>query len=172
MTARRLVLLRHAKAALDGTADFERSLAPRGRSDAGAIGRWLVEHGYQPDHVVVSPARRALQTWELAAAEIEGGPVPLPDERVYTNTLEDLLDVVRGTPSAIGTVILVGHNPALAELAVMIDDGSGDRAGRSLAVNFPAGGVAVFSVAGNWAEVDAGAGRLVTFAAPPGVTGG
>jgi len=96
-TARQLVLIRHAKAAQGGI-DAERPLAERGLVDAAAVGRWLAERSLLPDRVVVSPARRASQTWQLAGAEL--GPVAraVVDERVYDNTLSDLLRVVRESP--------------------------------------------------------------------------
>ncbi|HYT09194.1 MAG TPA: histidine phosphatase family protein [Mycobacteriales bacterium] len=169
MTTRRLVLVRHAKAATDGDSDAERPLAKRGRADAPAVGRWLAGHGLAPDRVVVSPARRALQTWELAAAELGSPPEPVRDERVYGNSVEDLLAVVHDTPAGAGTLVLVGHNPSVEALATALDDGSGDATGRrEMAEKYPTSGVAVFDIGGDWSDVGAGAGRLTGFAVPRG----
>ena len=71
---RRLILLRHAKSDWPDVPDQERPLAKRGRRDAPVVGRWLRGHGYLPDTVICSVARRTRQTWKLVAPEL-GGPV-------------------------------------------------------------------------------------------------
>src|SRR5437764_10634528 len=91
---RRVVLVRHAKTE-QGFPDLERVLTGRGRRDAAEIGRWLEAQRIAPDLVVVSPATRAKQTWELAAAELDGDPPTEVDDRVYTNSVEALLEIVR-----------------------------------------------------------------------------
>lgn len=169
MTTRRLVLVRHAKAAANGGDDSERPLAERGVRDAPTIGRRLAEHAIVPDRVVVSVARRAMQTWELAAAELSRAPEPVLDQRLYGNTVGYLLEVIRETPVGIGTLVLVGHNPSMEELAGVLDDGAGDAAARrQLAQKYPTSGVAVFTLAGSWAEVNAGGGRMAGFSVPRG----
>ena len=66
---RRLILLRHAKSDWPDVPDRDRPLAKRGRRDAPKIGRWLREHGYLPDIVICSDARRTRQTWDRVARE-------------------------------------------------------------------------------------------------------
>jgi phosphohistidine phosphatase len=171
MTTRRLVLVRHAKASQDGD-DRDRALARRGTNEAPAIGRWLAERQILPDRVVVSPARRARQTWELAAAELRPSrpstqDEPEIDDRVYGNTVDDLLSVIRETPDAVSTLAIVGHNPAIQELAIALDDASGDAAGRrELAEKYPTSAVAVFAVADPWAAAETA--TLISFAIPRG----
>ena len=167
MTTRRLVLVRHAKSKADGGIDTERPLAKRGETDAPGIGRWLAQHGLVPDRVVVSPARRARQTWELAAAELGATPQPVLDQRVYGNTVDDLLEVVRETPAGVDTLVLVGHNPSIEALAGVLDDGAGDTAARrELEQGYPTSGIAVFAVSKSWPDVDTAAGTLASFATP------
>jgi phosphohistidine phosphatase len=110
----RLVLVRHAKAEREGRSDAQRPLAPRGRVDAAAIGRWLASHGIAPDRVVLSPTLRTRETWQLTG--LDAPPADL-DERIYENTVEDLLAVVRDTPADVRTLLLVGHNPSMGSLA-------------------------------------------------------
>ncbi len=174
MKTRRLVLIRHAKAAI-GSVDVERPLAERGEHDAPAIGRWLAEHDLLPDHVVVSPARRTVQTWRMASSELGtskglgASKGPVLDMRVYRNTVEDLLKVVRPTPASTRTLVLVGHNPSLEELALTLDDGRGDaNARRELATKFPTSAIAVFDMRTDWAQVDSATGTLRRFATPRG----
>jgi len=164
MTTRRLVLVRHAKAAQEG-ADRDRRLARRGTTEAPAIGRWLAEQQIAPDRAVVSPARRARETWTLAAAELGPTAEPELDERVYRNTVEDLLAVIRETPAALSTLAIIGHNPAIQDLAIAFDDRDGDADGRrQLVEKYPTSAVAVFAVADPWAA--ASTGTLVSFAVP------
>lgn len=166
--AGRLVVIRHAKAG-EAPLDIERPLTARGHRDATAIGDWLQEQSVAPDRAVVSPARRAMQTWSGAAAQLTGAPEPLVDERVYANVMNLLLDIVTETPDDVRTLVLVGHNPAFAALAHELDDGRGDAAARrELHASFPTSAVAVFELAGPWSAVDAGAGTLIAFAAPRG----
>lgn len=162
------MLIRHSKAA-DGRVDVQRPLAAQGRADAPAIGRWLAGEGMAPDRAVVSPAVRALQTWILAAAEVDEALSPIVDTRIYDNTVDALLEIIRETPGDVGVLALVGHNPAMAKLARYLDDGRGDSAARDqLALKYPTSGVAVLDLTAPWAAVGAGAGTLTTFVTPRG----
>lgn len=163
---RRLVLIRHAKAG-DGAVDHERPLAARGHSDATDIGRWLADRGIEPDRVVVSTARRTRQTWALVCAELASPSEPEFDERIYYNIVDDLLDVVRETPAARNTVVLVGHNPAVQEFAIFLDDGAGDaEIRRRVHGKFPTSAVAIIDFDGGWGELDTGAGPLTAYGDP------
>lgn len=158
------MIIRHAKAASGGS-DAGRRLEPRGERDAAAAGRWLAASELVPDRVVVSPARRARQTWALIAAELAGAAEPDADERVYDNTVDDLLAVVRETPATVATLAIVGHSPSVQELALALDDRNSTSRGE-LAEKYPTSAIAVFVVSSEWARVDAGA--LESFAAPRG----
>jgi phosphohistidine phosphatase len=143
---RRLVLIRHARAA-QGAVDAERPLTDGGLAQAAALGQWLQEAALTPDRVVVSPARRAAQTWERVAVQLSTPPTPSGDGRIYDNTVEALLAVLHETPADVGIVAVVGHNPSIGVLASELDDGEGSPSARSnLQAGFPPGGVAVFSL--------------------------
>lgn len=165
---RRLVLIRHAKAA-DARVDMERELTGGGRQDAAALGEWLTGLQLSPDRVVISPSRRTEQTWEFAAAAFDVVPVPVPvaDERVYENTAESLLAVVRDTPASVQTLAVVGHNPSIAGLARLLDGGSGDgEAVAALSRGFPAGAAALFTVPMPFDELELGGAALIGFRTP------
>src|SRR5580658_6043335 len=70
---RRLMLLRHAKTEHEAPSgrDRDRRLDDRGRNDAAEIGGWIGRHPPFPDSVLVSPAVRAHQTWEIAWANMK-----------------------------------------------------------------------------------------------------
>ncbi len=166
---RRLLLVRHAKAD-DGRVDIERSLTAKGARRAAAIGTWLEDANLVPDRVVVSPARRAAETWELAASVLTSAPVPpIVDPRIYDNTVEALLAVIRETPEHVHTVAVVGHNPSIGELAAVLDDGRGSPAARRDAgAGFRPGSTAVFAITTPFAAIAPGAATLTEFAAPSG----
>ncbi len=166
MQPRRLVLVRHARAA-DAAVDAERPLTGRGAERAAAIGAWLDRSGLGPDRVLVSPARRAVQTWERASAQLPQSPPPTVDDRIYDNTVEALLAAVQETPDDTGTLVLVGHNPSLGELAMALDDGQGDPTlRRELHAGVPTGAVVVFDLATTFAGIAPGAATLSDFAVP------
>lgn len=165
--AHRVVLLRHAKSGYpDGVADHDRPLAKRGRRDAPVTSRWLAEKGYIPDAVVCSTALRARETWELAAAGLaEAAPGAAPpvrfESRVYEATVLGLLMLIREFPEDRRTVMIVGHNPGLAELAVGLTDPPPPPPS-----GFPTAAVAVLGLPGPWADTAPAHARLLAFAAP------
>jgi len=170
-TARRLVLLRHAKSDWPDVPDHERPLARRGRRDAPLAGRWLRRSGYVPDAVVCSTARRARETWDLAAASL-GRAVPVRYEpRAYGATVLGLLMLVRELPAEQHTVLFVGHNPGIAELAAGLakrPEPDGGQAGR-VPASFPTAAIAVLGFGEAWDAVGPGQGRLLAFAVPAGM---
>jgi len=170
---RRLMLLRHAKTETDAPSgrDQDRRLDDRGHRDAAEIGTWLSRHPPFPDSVQVSPAVRAKETWELVREAMkEHAPPPrvefLPE--LYGADPAQMLQTIR-TASVTDPrhLMVVGHNPGMHELALMLT-GSGDKAGRdALADNLPTSGLAVFDFATNdWNEVAFRRGKLVLFVSP------
>jgi phosphohistidine phosphatase len=142
-------------------------LTGRGVRRAAAIGVWLGQAAMVPDRVLVSPARRALQTWEQAAAALAPSGPPIVDARIYDNTVEALLAAIQETPEDVRTVAVVGHNPSVGELADVLDDGQGSPAARrDLDAGFPTGGVAVFSLATSFAAIAPGTATLSAFTVP------
>ena len=161
--AKTLVVVRHAKSAWpDGVTDHDRPLSNRGRRDAPAVGRWLREQGIVAELAVVSSARRARETFELAAAELDPAPRPLITDVVYGASTGDLLDTVRELPAGVKVALLVGHNPSIGMLAAILDDRSRG------ALEFKTSAVAVYDVGPTWPEVNPGSARLLTSAIPRG----
>src|ERR1700689_1956715 len=129
-TRRRLMLMRHAKADWPDVADQRRPLAKRGRNDAPVIGRWLREQGYLPAVVVCPPPRRTRQTWELVAPELGGSPKVTFDDRAYDAGEMALLYLARELPASYQAGLLIGHNPAISDLAASLTEPSaGDARG-------------------------------------------
>ncbi|MFH8472381.1 SixA phosphatase family protein [Streptomyces sp. NPDC018000] len=166
---RRLVVLRHAKSAWpDDVADHERPLAPRGRRDAPAAGRWLREADCVPDLVVCSTARRTRQTWDLVSDELEATTPVTYDARLYQASAGELLGVVRDIPAQVGTVMLIGHNPGAQDLVLML---AGEAEGHALErtrTKFPTSAIAVLCLPGPWSDLEPGAARLTEMVVPRG----
>ena len=114
---RTLVVIRHAKSDWGVPAgDRERPLAARGRRQAPHVGLWNAAHLDPLDVAIVSPATRARQTWELAAAELPTPPPVRVEPDAYAFDGEALLEIVARLPTDATTAALVGHNPAVEEL--------------------------------------------------------
>ena len=166
MQPRRLLLIRHAQAG-HGPVDPDRPLTERGKRQAAAIAAWMERAAMVPDRVLVSPARRAGETWERAAAALLPGLRPIVDPRIYDNTVEALLAAIRETPENVRSVAVVGHNPSVGELAGVLDDSQGRSAAqRDLDAGFRAGGVALFLLATPFAALAPGTATLSDFTVP------
>ncbi|MGW5662294.1 SixA phosphatase family protein [Streptomyces sp. NPDC003758] len=159
---RRLVVLRHAKSAWpEGVPDHERPLAARGLRDAPAAGRALAEADWLPDLALCSTAVRARQTWELASAQWGTPPPVRLQRRLYAADVPDLLDAVREVPAVVRTLLLIGHNPGLAELVLeLAGDGLDDTLDR-VRTKFPTAAIAVLAWHGPaWEALTLGAALL------------
>ena len=144
-TPRRLILLRHAKSDWPDVPDQQRPLAKRGRRDAPVVGRWLRGHGYLPEVVICSVARRTRQTWELVAPELGGSPSVTFEPRAYAASAPTLLYLARELPGTCRAALLIGHNPGIAELAAhLAGPPAADDAPPSPGLRFPTAAVAVF----------------------------
>ena len=159
-TTRRLMLLRHAKSDWPDVPDHDRPLARRGKHDAPLIGRWLRDHGYLPEIVVCSDARRTRQTWKLVARELGGSPEVRFDPRAYAASELILLYLARELPAGCRSALLIGHNPDLSDLARSL-------AGPSVQeISFPTAAVAVLEFDGDWPGLAPGQARLLDFTSP------
>lgn len=157
---RRLILLRHAKSAWpEGIPDAQRPLAGRGRRDAPAVGRWLRGQIAMIDLVLCSPAVRAAQTWDLAAAQLDPIPRVRHDERLYGASAEELLRVTQELPHTVSTAALVGHNPGLEDFLELLT-------GTVEVLRTSA--IAVMATPTTWAEAKTRSCTLEAFATPRG----
>jgi len=164
-------LLRHAKSSwkdelLD---DLERPLGKRGRAAAMAVGLHLAQAGIVPDQVLCSSAKRTRETLE-AVQSAAGAALPARFEKgLYLAEAPTLLRRLRRLNDSLASVMLIGHNPGLEQLALLLtDDAGGDQAARRrLTAKYPTAALAVIEAdLLRWADLAPSTGRLATFIRP------
>jgi phosphohistidine phosphatase len=163
-----LLLLRHAKSSWDDAKlpDRDRPLAERGRRAAAAMRQAMQQLGLAPDLVLVSPARRTLQTLELLEPW-DDTPLQEQIETLYLATSMQLLGVLHDIPETVRSVLLIGHNPGVHDLAQALIAGTQPTdAAHRLATSYPTGALAEFAIAGTWRLLSAGSARLSRFITP------
>jgi phosphohistidine phosphatase len=163
-----LLLLRHAKSSWDDPklVDRDRPLNKRGHRAAGVMRKAILDFGLTPDVVLVSPARRTQET--LAALE-PWGELPLVEqvEALYLASAPQLLGVLCNVSETVRSVMLIGHNPGLHELAVLLAGPSdASEVTQRLSGGFPTAALAEFAIATSWRQLGAAGTRLVRFLTP------
>jgi phosphohistidine phosphatase len=173
---RQLLLLRHAKSSWDDAAlpDRDRPLNARGRRCAAVMRQAMHDLGLMPDVVLVSTSRRTLETLE-ALEPWDETPLIEPMDSLYLADPMQLLAALHGVAETVRSVLLIGHNPGLHDLALSLAEPSGGPRGtprnsteaeRALAAGFPTGALAEFTIPGAWWDLREGGARLVRFLTP------
>ena len=174
---RQLLILRHAKSSWDDRdlPDHERPLNARGQQAARAMRDAMVGLGLCPDLVLVSTARRTRET----AAALEPWPdTPLVDhvDALYLASAPTLLSTLQSTAETVRSVLLVGHNPGLHELALALVGAHAMTLAnpdmRRLSEGYPSGALTEFTLPGPWSALAEGGARLVRFLSPRDLAGG
>jgi phosphohistidine phosphatase len=159
---KRLFLLRHAKSSWDdpGLADHDRPLAPRGVKAAKAMGGYLKRERIRPSLVLSSSARRTRETVERLAPD---GDVWIERE-LYAASDGELLKRLQRVPDTVDSVMLVGHNPGIQDLAVSLAGGGAEL--ERVERKFPTGALATLEFTGDWRSLRPGSAKLVNFVRP------
>jgi phosphohistidine phosphatase len=163
---RHLYLLRHAKSDWDdrALADRDRPLAPRGRKAAAALAAHIERSGISPALVLCSPARRTMDTLRLINHSFREPVEILVEEELYEAGMGDLLRRLRKVPAPTPSVMLIGHNPAIHELALALARSVDDL--KQLKGKFPTGALATLAVSDAWKDLGAEPADLLEFALP------
>lgn len=163
-----LTLLRHAKSTWDDPVerDFDRPLNGRGRRAAARIGQWLADDGADFDHVRASPAVRVRQTIEGIEDGIRRPLHPMFDARIYLASAMTLLDIVQGFEATAATALLIGHNPGLEDLLLLLTPDADPLRGEA-AIKYPTATLAVLDLAvDTWRDTQSGSATLRHFIRP------
>ena len=159
-----LILTRHAKSSwgdpdLD---DFDRTLNNRGRRSADAIGGWLAKNGYLPDTVVVSGARRTVETWSRMAHHFPDTATMSSNPGLYLASGQAILGILRTQTSP--TCMIICHNPGIADFAHRISATAHPHPRFS---DYPTGATAIIRFdATDWNTIDWATGTPEEFIVP------
>ena len=161
-----LYLLRHAKSSWEDAAlaDHDRPLAPRGRRASGVIADHLRRQRITPSLVLCSSSTRTRETLERISAGLDEEIEVQIEEGLYTASASDLLDRLHAVDARVDSVMLIGHDPAIKELALSLA-GEGVQLER-LREKFPTAALATLAFHGSWRELAPGAAELVAFVTP------
>ena len=168
---KRIYLLRHAKSSWknEDLPDHDRPLAGRGRSAAKAIARHMRAKAIEPELVLCSTALRVRQTLERIEPALGRRSVRV-EAALYGASARSLLERLRAVPDTVSSVMIIGHNPGLKQLALDLA-----RPGPHVAavrVKFPTGALATLAFdSAHWADLDAGTAELVAFVRPRDLAG-
>ena len=168
-----LTLLRHAKSTWDDPVerDFDRPLNGRGRRAAARIGQWLRDEGPAGDgpaldEVRASPAVRVRQTIEGIEDGLRRPLRPVFEQRIYLASAVTLLDIVQGLAADSATALLIGHNPGLEDLLLLLTPDADPLRGQA-EIKYPTATLAVLDLAVDaWRDAGAGCATLRHFVRP------
>jgi phosphohistidine phosphatase len=173
---RRLILLRHSKAERPqpGTPDIDRKLIERGHKDAGSVGAYMATHALVPDRVLVSPATRTQQTWKAVASAFRPAPGAKSVQRLYEASEHTLLASIKDIPASAHSLLVVGHNPGLHALALLLIASGDIETREKLAEKLPTSGLVLIDFAiDDWSKLHPRSGRLERYVTPKSLdTGG
>ncbi|MCC2112117.1 MAG: histidine phosphatase family protein [Hyphomicrobiales bacterium] len=166
---RRLILMRHAKSswAKPGLADIDRPLNGRGRDAAQRMAAYLADEGYEIDRILCSAAQRTRETLARMLPWVPGDYTVIITRELYEGEWGDYLIFLRSAPAAVETILVIGHNPTIQELALVLCRDPGSAAARAMAEKFPTAAIAVldFDVE-DWADIGPGKGIVADFRRP------
>jgi phosphohistidine phosphatase len=163
-----LTLLRHAKSSWDdpALADHERPLSRRGVKACARLRKHLRDSGLAPELVLCSSAARAVQTWDGVRAGLAAEPAVQIEDGLYTADAAGLLARLNAVPEPVRSLLLIGHNPALAELAARLAGAGEADALQRMRAKYPTGAVADLAFSGDWQRLTWGGARLEAFVVP------
>lgn len=164
-----IYLLRHAKSSWKDPSlgDFDRPLNKRGRTAAKAMAKELQRSGIAPDVILCSSARRTQETLLYLLKRLPERIRVDCTDALYLASPKDMLERLKALPSSVNSVMLIGHNPGLAELALVLASTKSDhQALDRLTAKYPTGALAVFSGPGNWTDLTKGQASLDAFICP------
>lgn len=165
---RTLYVLRHAKSDWGDASlrDFDRPLNGRGRKSAKAMGRELRERGLTPDLVLLSPSARTTETLARVEEGFGASFEKVEESSIYLAENEALVALIRNAPAKSERLMIVGHNPGMHELVLLLANGPRDLR-EEAAAKFPTGAMAEISFdVGDWSDVTPGSGFIRSFLKP------
>ncbi|MFZ5610488.1 MAG: SixA phosphatase family protein [Pseudomonadota bacterium] len=168
---KRLGLWRHAKSSWDDPSlgDIDRPLNDRGKRDAPRMALAMEEMGLHWDLVLCSPARRA---WQSGAALVPAGACVELVPALYLASATTLVALIHALPDGKQSVLIIGHNPGLHDLAQRLTQNDSGAARKALAMKFPTAALAVIACkTAHWSDIAPGHCQLSHFVRPHDLKG-
>lgn len=129
MVDKNIYLLRHAHALPEslGLPDFARPLEPRGHEEAAKVCDYLLNQEAKIDYVLCSNARRTVETFDGLNAFVKTQKITdvVFSEELYGASCGDLFSMIQSFVNGVNNVLIVGHNPAIEQLAYILSKGEG-----------------------------------------------
>ena len=144
--------------------DVDRPLAPRGARAADRMRDYLDAEEIRPELVLCSSALRTRETLARILPGLGSELTVRIEPSLYSFDADALLQRLQQLPADVGSVMLIGHNPAMQELASLLA-ARGDRLDE-LRRGFPTAALAEVDLGGSWGELAPGTGRLTRFIVP------
>ena len=159
---KQLLLLRHAQAfPAEGGSDIDRSLSPKGLSDALALGQTLKKQNICPDQILCSSAKRTRMTCEKVLEGLEANIHTVFTKDIYGAAVGGLFQMIQDADDGNNTLMLIGHNPTIYELAVRLSSKGNDSAINNLVQGYPPASLSIIETdIENWASIDPNACNL------------
>lgn len=168
-TKRHLFLMRHGKASkeFDAYKDIDRPLIKRGKKDLKMVRKMFASLHVQPDIILCSPSARTEQTLDIIKKVFDDTETVFMEE-LYLATASELLRIIQNLPHGKKEVLIIGHNPGLAEFAEVIcnDVASDELAYHRLGKKFPTSAVAFFELTRTWKTISDNSADLIGFVRP------
>src|SRR5262249_22902093 len=150
-----------------GMPDHDRALTRRGERDAALIGTCLARNALTADRVLCSTAERTRQTWDLVARQLPSRPAVDFDEHLYDASPQAILGLLRNTAQKFHSLLIIGHNPGIHQVALMLTASGDVEARERMHEKFPTAALAVIDFAlDEWGKLHPRSGRLDRFITP------
>jgi phosphohistidine phosphatase len=164
---RTVILLRHAKSSWSDptVADIDRPLAPRGERAARKLAKYIRRKRIRPALVLCSPSLRTRQTLEAVESSLGKRCAVEVVPQLYAASEQELLERLQALPDSVRSVMLIGHNPGLQDLALVLASRGADLP--QLEEKFPTGALATLVVSSpSWSALGPGEAELVDYVVP------
>lgn len=162
-----MMLLRHAKSSWSdpALADVDRPLAPRGERASMRIAEYIRRKKLRPALVLCSPSRRTRQTLEAIEPALGRRYAVELVSQLYAASELELLELLQALPDSVASVMIVGHNPGLQDLALALAARGADLP--QLEAKFPTGALATLvAQCDSWSALRPGVAELVDYVVP------
>lgn len=168
VVARQLLIVRHAKSAWDdpGIDDHDRPLAPRGEKALDRMGRHLADVASPPEVVLCSTAHRAVATLAGVRSALPSDAEVQYEHDLYLAGAAALVDRLQRIDETVASAMIVGHNPGLHDLALLLAESGDPELVTRLEATLPTGAIATIEFPEPWSDIGHRSGRLVGLFTP------